>query len=187
MDLAELLRESLRAIRTHALRSFLTLLGIVIGVATLVGVISVISGLNLFVRDKLFGLAPDVFVVSKFGIIRSREELLDDEAYRERNGVANPNAELIRELTAAGVLWKGGTGDRRHAPAGDRRARDLPAALLRHGRPAEHDGAHALRRPGRHVLQSPPWTCVQPPQTRTVGSGALDMRHETRRYWTLPF
>ena len=77
MDLGELLRESLRAIRTHALRSFLTLLGIVIGVSTLVGVVSVISGLNVFVRDKLFGLAPDVFVVSKFGIIRSREEFID--------------------------------------------------------------------------------------------------------------
>ncbi|MFY9826285.1 MAG: ABC transporter permease [Thermoanaerobaculia bacterium] len=76
MDLAELFSEALRAIRTHALRSFLTLLGIVIGVATLVGVISVISGLNLFVRDKLFGLAPDVLVVTKFGIIRSHEEFL---------------------------------------------------------------------------------------------------------------
>jgi intracellular sulfur oxidation DsrE/DsrF family protein len=30
-------------------------------------------------------------------------ELLDDAAYRERHGVDNPNAELIRELTAAGV------------------------------------------------------------------------------------
>jgi len=77
MPVDELFREALRAIRTHALRSFLTLLGIVIGVATLVGVISVISGLNVFVRDKLFGLAPDVFVVTKFGIIRSREEFLD--------------------------------------------------------------------------------------------------------------
>ena len=77
MDFAELFSEALRAIRTHALRSFLTLLGIVIGVATLVGVISVISGLNVFVRDKLFRLAPDVFVVTKFGIIRSHEEFLD--------------------------------------------------------------------------------------------------------------
>jgi putative ABC transport system permease protein len=76
MDLAELFSEALRAIRIHALRSFLTLLGIVIGVATLVGVISVISGLNLFVRDKLFGLAPDVLVVTKFGIIRSHEDFL---------------------------------------------------------------------------------------------------------------
>lgn len=76
MDFAELFSEALRAIRTHALRSFLTLLGIVIGVATLVGVISVISGLNLFVRDKLFGLAPDVLVLTKFGIIRSHEDFL---------------------------------------------------------------------------------------------------------------
>jgi putative ABC transport system permease protein len=77
MDLTELFREALRAIRTHALRSFLTLLGIVIGVATLVGVVSVISGLNVFVRDKLFRLAPDVYVVNKLGVIRSREEFLD--------------------------------------------------------------------------------------------------------------
>ena len=77
MPLGELLREALRAIRTHKLRSFLTLLGIVIGVATLVGVVSVISGLNVFVRDKLFGLAPDVFVVTKFGIITSHEEFLE--------------------------------------------------------------------------------------------------------------
>ncbi len=85
MAFSELLREALRAIRTHALRSFLTLLGIVIGVATLVGVISVISGLNVFVRDKLFGLAPDVFVVSKFGIIRSREEFLDAQKRPDLN------------------------------------------------------------------------------------------------------
>jgi intracellular sulfur oxidation DsrE/DsrF family protein len=30
-------------------------------------------------------------------------ELLDNEAYRERNGVDNPNAELIRELAEAGT------------------------------------------------------------------------------------
>lgn len=30
-------------------------------------------------------------------------EMLDDEAYREKHGVDNPNAELIRELASAGV------------------------------------------------------------------------------------
>jgi putative ABC transport system permease protein len=73
----ELLRESLRALRAHALRSALTLLGIIIGVATLVGVISVISGLDAYVKDRVIQLAPDVYVVTKFGIIRSREEFLD--------------------------------------------------------------------------------------------------------------
>ncbi len=77
MALGELFSEALRAIRAHRLRSFLTLLGIIIGVATLVGVVSVISGLNGFVQDKIIQLAPDVYVVTKFGIIRSREEFLD--------------------------------------------------------------------------------------------------------------
>jgi putative ABC transport system permease protein len=76
MDLAELLREVLRTVRSNALRSFLTLLGVIIGVATLVSVVAVISGLNAYVRDKVFALAPDVFVISKFGIIRSREEFV---------------------------------------------------------------------------------------------------------------
>jgi len=65
------------SIRAHKLRSFLTLLGIIIGVTTVVGVASVISGLNAFVQEKVIRLAPDVFVVTKFGIIRSRDEFLD--------------------------------------------------------------------------------------------------------------
>ena len=77
MSFTELGREALSAIRAHPLRSFLTLLGIIIGVATLVGVVSVINGLNVFVRDRVIQLAPDVYVVQKFGIIRSREEFLD--------------------------------------------------------------------------------------------------------------
>lgn len=109
MDLGELVRESLRAIRTHALRSFLTLLGIVIGVATLVGVISVISGLNVFVRDKLFGLAPDVFVISKFGIIRGHDEFLEA---RKRPEISWEDylrlSATLRKADAVGATVEGG-------------------------------------------------------------------------------
>jgi putative ABC transport system permease protein len=83
MPFVELLREAHRAIRAHAMRSALTLLGIVIGVSTLVGVVSVINGLNIYVRDVVFQLSPDVFVLTKFGIIRSREEFLD--AFKRRD------------------------------------------------------------------------------------------------------
>src|SRR5271169_5321641 len=76
MELGELLREVLRTVRSNALRSFLTLLGVIIGVATLVAVVAVISGLNAYVRDQVFALAPDVFEVSKIGIVRSREEFV---------------------------------------------------------------------------------------------------------------
>jgi putative ABC transport system permease protein len=83
MDPGELLREVLRTVRANALRSFLTLLGVIIGVATLVSVVAVISGLNAYVRDKVFALAPDVFVINKFGIPRSREDFA--AAMKRRN------------------------------------------------------------------------------------------------------
>ncbi|HTL98746.1 MAG TPA: ABC transporter permease [Holophagaceae bacterium] len=76
MDYRELLRVALRALRANKLRSFLTLLGVIIGVSTIVGVVGVISGLDNYVKDQLATMAPDVFVVDKFGLIRSREEFL---------------------------------------------------------------------------------------------------------------
>jgi putative ABC transport system permease protein len=99
MGLRELLREAVRAIRAHTLRSFLTLLGVIIGVATLVGVVSVISGLNAFVRDRVFALAPDVFVITKFGIITSREQFL--EALKRRNVDWLDYERLVRNLSRA--------------------------------------------------------------------------------------
>jgi putative ABC transport system permease protein len=99
MPNGELLRESLRALRAHGLRSALTLLGIVIGVATLVGVISVISGLDAFVKERVIQLAPDVYVVTKFGIIRSREEFLD--ALKRRDLDWNDYQTVARTLRRA--------------------------------------------------------------------------------------
>jgi putative ABC transport system permease protein len=77
MSYEELLRVALRAIRAHKLRSFLTLLGIIIGVTTIVGVVGIITGLNRYVQEKVIILAPDVYIVTRFGILRSREEFLN--------------------------------------------------------------------------------------------------------------
>ena len=65
MDFGDLIREALDAIRSHALRSFLTLLGIIIGVATIVGVVSVIAGLDQYVQERIIILSPDVYVVDQ--------------------------------------------------------------------------------------------------------------------------
>lgn len=99
MAAAELVREALRALRAHALRSMLTLLGVIIGVATLVAVVSVISGLNAFIKDKVFQLAPDVYVLSKFGIIRGRDEFLD--ALKRPNLTWRDYEKLAATLTRA--------------------------------------------------------------------------------------
>jgi putative ABC transport system permease protein len=76
MDVRELFGTSLLALRSHKLRSGLTLLGVIIGVMTVVAVVSVISGLNEFVAKNLVNLNPDVLVFTKFGILRSRSEFL---------------------------------------------------------------------------------------------------------------
>jgi putative ABC transport system permease protein len=99
MSFSELWRESVTALRAHKLRSFLTLLGIIIGVTTLVGVVSVIQGLNTFVSDKVIQLAPDVYVLTKFGIIRSRDEFLD--ALRRKNLSIEDYQKLDATLTRA--------------------------------------------------------------------------------------
>jgi putative ABC transport system permease protein len=105
----ELLREALRALRANGLRSGLTLLGIIIGVGTLVGVIAVISGLDAFVKDKVIQLAPDVYVVQRFGIIRSREEFLD--ALKRRDVDWNDYEVVSRTLRRAeGVAAEAVTG-----------------------------------------------------------------------------
>jgi putative ABC transport system permease protein len=77
MPFGELLRAAWDSIRAHTLRSALTLLGIVIGVTTIVGVASVISGLDTYVRERVILLSPDAYVVTKFGIIMGFEEFLE--------------------------------------------------------------------------------------------------------------
>ncbi|HKO54770.1 MAG TPA: ABC transporter permease [Thermoanaerobaculia bacterium] len=73
----ETFRIAAEALRRHLLRSFLTLLGVIIGVMTVVAVVAVISGLNNYVSTQLFNLSPDVFIATQFGIITSQEEFLE--------------------------------------------------------------------------------------------------------------
>jgi putative ABC transport system permease protein len=74
--IGELLRVAWKSITAHKLRSFLTLLGVIIAVMTIVAVVSIISGLNNYVATKIFSLSPDVYVITRFGVITSREEFL---------------------------------------------------------------------------------------------------------------
>ena len=122
MPKRELLRESLRALRAHALRSVLTLLGIIIGVATLVGVVSVISGLDAYVKDRVIRLAPDVYVVTRFGIITSTEEFL--AALKRRNLDWNDYEMAVRQLRKAEQVAAESNGNSA-VKYGDRRLADV--------------------------------------------------------------
>ncbi|HTC66349.1 MAG TPA: ABC transporter permease [Candidatus Acidoferrum sp.] len=64
---------ALDALRAHKLRSFLTLLGVILAVATLVAVMSVVAGLNFYVADRVANLGANVYLVDRFGIITSQD------------------------------------------------------------------------------------------------------------------
>jgi putative ABC transport system permease protein len=57
---------ALEALRAHKLRSFLTLLGVVIATATLIVVMSVVNGMNLYIADHIANLGVNTFVLSQF-------------------------------------------------------------------------------------------------------------------------
>jgi len=70
----ETFRLALDALRAHKLRSFLTLLGVILAVTTLVAVMSVVAGLNFYVAERVANLGANVFLVDRFGIITSEDQ-----------------------------------------------------------------------------------------------------------------
>ncbi len=57
---------ALEALNAHKLRSFLTLLGVVIATTTLIVVMSVINGMNLYIADHVANLGVNTFIVSQY-------------------------------------------------------------------------------------------------------------------------
>jgi len=97
MTLSEI-RENLLAasdtIRSHKIRSGLTILGIVIGVTSVISVASIIDGLNRYVQSKIESLGSRTFFVTRFpaGQDPSRMPL----KYRIRKYIDYGDAEYVR-------------------------------------------------------------------------------------------
>jgi putative ABC transport system permease protein len=68
----ESLRSALASIRAHRLRSFLTSLGIVIGVASVITVIALIQGLSKSVSDQFEGLGGNGLTISPHNEFKDR-------------------------------------------------------------------------------------------------------------------
>jgi putative ABC transport system permease protein len=107
MSFIEGIKIALLAILANPLRSFLTLLGVIIGTAAVISVTAVINGLNLYVADNLSNFGPNVFVISKFGIITNREKFLDavrrNKDLTERDARAIERASTLAETVAIEV------------------------------------------------------------------------------------
>ncbi len=82
MPLFEGVRLALQTVWSHRLRSFFTLLGIIVSVAFLVAVVAVIQGMNAYVRERLAGA---IVGINAFQIRRDPIQVgfIDDETWRQ--------------------------------------------------------------------------------------------------------
>lgn len=100
MPILESIRLAIQSVLSHKLRSFFTVLGIVVSVAFLVTVVAIIQGMNHYVQDNLAGA---LIGTNSFQIRRSpiAVGMLDDETYREiqrRPIVDQRDAEYVRRM-----------------------------------------------------------------------------------------
>lgn len=97
MPISEALRLALRTIWSAKLRSFFTLLGIIVSVAFLVAVVAVIQGMNAYVKENITGaiIGSNAFQVRRTPISVG---LLEDAEVRElakRPRITRADAELV--------------------------------------------------------------------------------------------
>src|SRR5688572_25305685 len=98
MRSADVLSTALGQIKTNPLRSFFTLLGIIVSVAFLVAVVAVIQGMNAYVRENVAGavIGANAFQVRRIPLVLSP---FDDEGMRRvsrRPRVNERDAQAVR-------------------------------------------------------------------------------------------
>ena len=86
---------ALETLRQHKMRSFLMLLGIILSVSTLIVVISLISGVNRYIADRVANLGSNVFLLTRFPLITDVEEYV--KANRRNKKVTWDDYEALRE------------------------------------------------------------------------------------------
>lgn len=95
MEFKEAVKIALQSLWANKLRSILTLLGVVIGVASVIAVVTLVNGANTFVTTKLSSYGADVFTVSKMPqIITSPEEY---QRFQKRKNILFDDYKYVAE------------------------------------------------------------------------------------------
>ena len=106
MQFAEAFKLALQSLWVNKLRTILTLVGVVMGVASVIMVITLVNGANNYVGTKLSGYGADVFTVTRMaGVIFSAEDYF---RYQKRKILRMEDYEAVRdhcaECTEVGAL-----------------------------------------------------------------------------------
>src|SRR6201996_8779991 len=95
MELREAFRIALQSLWANKLRTILTLIGVVIGVASVIAVVTLVNGANKFVATKLYGYGADVFTASKApSVVFNAEEYL---RFKKRKDIKLADYQAVAE------------------------------------------------------------------------------------------
>ena len=72
-----------QTIRTHKLRAFLTVLGVIIGTGTIIGVAAILTGFDATVTAVLRSFGPNSIIVFKFPVGPRTHRLSAEERTRK--------------------------------------------------------------------------------------------------------
>jgi putative ABC transport system permease protein len=125
-EMREAMLMAFAAIRANKLRSFLTVLGVLIGVSSVIGMVSLISGLNNSMARQIQSLGSNVIYVSKFkpGVHIGRPSSEE----RNRKGIVYGDAMAILEQCS---LIDAVSPENHYSAPGGNRAKYGPNEMLR--------------------------------------------------------
>jgi putative ABC transport system permease protein len=93
MGFFEILRLVFGTFRANKLRTFLTLLGVIIGVTTVITVVSIIQGMNRYVISTITEAGSNTFRIDRFGLITNYEQW---QAALRRKDLTLEDMEIVR-------------------------------------------------------------------------------------------
>jgi putative ABC transport system permease protein len=111
--LGEIVGMSLDTLRTNKMRSALTVLGVVIGITSIVGMTSLIRGFDNSLRESISQLGPDTIMVQKWGALSFASGKSFLEVARRPNLSREDAIAIQRECPSVALVdvWLGAMGN----------------------------------------------------------------------------
>lgn len=97
MNFTETIKLALSAIWAHKLRSFLTLLGMIIGMTAFMVVLSLLQGFNSYIDEKIAGIGSNSFTVQRFNFEDFKNSDTIAAAQRRNKELDFDDLEYLRE------------------------------------------------------------------------------------------
>jgi putative ABC transport system permease protein len=95
MEFKEAIKLALQSLWQNKLRTVLTLLGVMIGVASVIAVVTLVNGANTYVTTKFTRYGADVFTVSRFPQIITNSK--DYEKFQRRKNILYDDYQYVQD------------------------------------------------------------------------------------------